>query len=340
MRAAKVSVTASVLGADRSAVDAAAPEPAAAPLYIRHRPNVLEDMLGNETTVLALRTMMDRAAAGSGAPRAILFTGPSGCGKTTLARIVAAELGAHPRDVVEMDSADFRGIDTIRDVRRSMAYRPAAGPRRVWIMDEVHQLSKDAQSALLKALEDTPAHVTFLLATTDPEKLLPTIRNRCSAYEVAALTPNEVHQLLERAAAAEQAQLDPEALRLIVDTCGGSARAALVAAEKVMWMPLESQQAAAAIAIEEQEEAIGVARLLWKGAPWKAVAESIRNLTTEPETTRRVVLGYMSSVLLGGRDAQRAWLIMDAFRVPLYDTGRPGLVMAAYAACVAVGGRG
>ena len=148
-------------------------------LAVKYRPKRLADFLGNTETVQALRALMEREEM----PHTILFTGPSGTGKTTLARIVARRLQCSEHDLQELNTADFRGIDTIRDVVRNMALCPMSGSCRVWILDEVHQLSKDAQHALLKALEDTPKHVYFLLATTDPAKLLPTIRTRCVTFK-------------------------------------------------------------------------------------------------------------------------------------------------------------
>ena len=136
-------------------------------LYKKHRPKTLARVVGNKSTVEALRSMLEARTL----PHTLLFHGPSGTGKTTLARIVKNELGCLPTDFHEHNSSDFRGIDFIRELR-SKVNLAAAGPCRVWIIDECHQLTRDAQNAALKILEDTPSHVYFFLCTTDPQKLI------------------------------------------------------------------------------------------------------------------------------------------------------------------------
>ena len=298
-------------------------------LYLKHRPQTLEAVHGNAATVGSLKTLLARPLAE--VPRALLFVGPSGCGKTTLARIVATALGAAEADVREIDSADYRGIDSVRDIRQQMRLRPLAGPLRAWILDECHQATKDAQSALLKALEDTPSHVLFLLATTDPQKLLPTIRNRCSQYQVAPLTEGEVVGLLRQVARAERKRPTAEVLDRIARDCLGSPRAALVLLDKVIDLPPDQQLEAVEKAAAAESQAIELCRALLKGESWKTVAGLLKGLQEqEAENTRRAVLGYMQSVLLGGGKNDRAALCLEAFAPPTYDMGWPAVTLAAY----------
>src|SRR5690554_5071868 len=166
-------------------------------LYLKYRPDSLDEVVGNSETVELLRSQLSPDAS-QPIGRSILFHGPTGCGKTTLGRIVARELGAKGSDIKEIDAADFRGIDTIREIRKQIAYKPLEGPYQVWILDEVHRATQDAQSALLKTLEDTPSHVYFILCTTDPQKLLPAIRGRCADYQVRTLNDREMRMLLRR----------------------------------------------------------------------------------------------------------------------------------------------
>lgn len=298
-------------------------------LYKKYRPETLDAVVGNGAVVAALKSL-DKDAV----PHAILFTGPSGCGKTTLARILSGILGVAEADYREVDSGDFRGIDTIRDIRRQMAFAPMAGPCRMWVIDECHQLSNDAQNAFLKALEDTPTHVYFVLCTTNPEKLLKTIRTRCTTYELQALSPEVIgKELLMPVCRAEGKKPPLEVLKIISRDCLGSARAALVILDKVLGLPAEQMAAAAEQMAAQENQTIELCRLLLKKAPWGVVSKTVKGLSDEPESIRRAVLGYMTSVLLGGGDV-RAYNVMVSFERDYFATGRAGLVMSCYDATV------
>ena len=118
----------------------------------------------------------------------ILFTGPSGTSKTTLARIYKNHIGCSDMDFVELNAANFKGIDTVRDIIRDMNLSPMKGPVRMWLIDECHKMTNDAQNAFLKSLEDVPSHVRFCLATTDSSKLLKTLVSRCHKVQTKLLT--------------------------------------------------------------------------------------------------------------------------------------------------------
>lgn len=297
-------------------------------LAVKYRPKMLKDFLGNESTIKSLRTMMEREEI----PHTLLFTGPSGCGKTTLARIVAARLKCSQYDFTENNAADFRGIDSVRDILRQMTLAPMSGPYRVWLLDECHQLSKDAQHALLKALEDTPKHVYFLLATTDPEKLLPTIRTRCVTFDVKPLNDNLMGTLLKSVLQKEGVDNVPqEALDQIVQDSLGSARMALSVLDGIINMEPADMLEAAKQTTSQQNAAIDLCRALIGKRPWKEIAKIIQGLDQDPESVRRAVLGYASAVLLKSGQPQ-AWVVLDSFRQDFFTTGKAGLALAAYAA--------
>lgn len=299
-------------------------------LYLKYRPESFDDIIGNEDTIQVLRNQL---AGDSKQPisRSLLFHGPTGCGKTTLGRIVAQELGAVGNDLREIDSADFRGIDTIRDIRRQSTYKPLEGPCRVWILDEVHKLTNDAQNAMLKALEDTPSHIYYILCTTDPQKLLPTIRGRCAQYQVRPLSDREMKILLRRVVKAEKESLSKEIYEQIIQDCMGHPRNALQVLAQVLSVDKEKRPAVAKRTAEVQSKTIELCRALVKRAPWKGVAGILKGLKDEdPEGVRRAVLGYCQAILLGDKPDVSAASVMEEFIEPFYNTGFPGLTFACY----------
>uniref|UniRef100_A0A6M3IPZ3 Putative DNA polymerase n=1 Tax=viral metagenome TaxID=1070528 RepID=A0A6M3IPZ3_9ZZZZ len=231
-----------------------------------------------------------------------------------------------------MNTADFRGIDTVREIVRNMAIAPMSGSCRVWILDECHNLTKDAQHALLKALEDMPNHVYFLLATTDPGKLLDTIRTRCVTFEVKPLSDDEMKTLVAGIVEKEVVKVPTEVVDQIVFDSQGSARMALTILDKIIGMEPEEMLEAAKQQAADQNEAIALCRALLRKRPWGEVSLILRGIEQEPEQVRRMVLGYAQSVLLKEKDNGQAYIILAAFREPLYDSGKPGLVAACYEA--------
>jgi DNA polymerase-3 subunit gamma/tau len=297
-----------------------------------YRPESLEEVEGNEKIVRQLEVMLKKDR--EDIPHAILFSGPKGCGKTTLGRIIAKELGCEDSDFCEVDSADFRGIDTIRDIRRNMHYA-CLGDSRVWMLDECHMLSKDAQNALLKALEEPPDHVYFILCTTEPEKLLDTIRSRCKAgwFEVQPLELTEMEEFLRSIVKAEKKSVPKEVIKQIARDSMGSCRDALGVLDKIIDLDEDEMLEAAEQEAARENAVIDLCRALMRKDKWPVIAAIIRNLDKEdPEKTRLAILGYCSSILLSEKtkDAPQAYVVMDCFRQPLWNNGRAGLVMCAY----------
>jgi DNA polymerase-3 subunit gamma/tau len=299
-------------------------------LPLKYRPISLYDIVGNEEVVQLLKGQLDKNSK-QPLSHSILFHGPTGCGKTTLGRIIATELGAKGSDIKEIDSADFRGVDTIREIRKQCVYKPLEGPYRIWILDEVHRLTGDAQSALLKILEDTPSHVYFILCTTDPQKLLPTIRGRCAQYQVRLLTDLEMKKLLRRVVKAEGETLDKEIYEQIIQDALGHPRNALQVLGQVLSVPPDKWLSVAKRAAETQSKTIELCRALMSKSPWKKVASILKGLKDEDvEQVRRAVLGYCQAILLGDRPDPFAATVMQEFIEPFYNTGFPGLTFSCY----------
>lgn len=158
-------------------------------LYRKYRPQNFDEVRGQDHIVEALQGAIKNKKIA----HAYLFAGSRGTGKTTVARIFAHEIGASDNDIYEIDAASNRGIDDIRELREAVVTLPIDSPYKVYIVDEVHMLTKDAFNALLKTLEEPPQYVVFILATTEPEKVLETVRSRCQMF--AFKKPNE--QLLQ-----------------------------------------------------------------------------------------------------------------------------------------------
>lgn len=297
-------------------------------LYRRHRPQAFKQMRGQEAAIEALRGMVRSKSV----PRALLLVGPSGCGKTTAARILKKALKCSDTDFREINAAEARGIDTIREIHSRHRLKAMGGDCRIWLLDESHRLTSDAQSSLLKMLEDTPDHVYFMLATTDPQKLLPTIRTRCTQVVFRSLTITELKQLVTEVAVAEDKELSPEVVDRIANYAEGSARKALVYLHQVIGIedPEKQLEVIAPPGVDRAAKDLCQA-LLKDRVTWKEVAAILKDLNEDAEGVRRAVLGYAQSTILGaGKYSDRAYLMLCAFEAPLYDTGKPGLTRACY----------
>ncbi len=297
-------------------------------LYHKHRPKDLNEIIGNQTVVASIQNMLENPKSCS---HAFLLTGETGCGKTTVGRILAREFGSSGGDFREVDSADFRGIDTIRRIIQQSQYHAMESNAIVWLIDECHKMTPDAQSAILKILEDTPKHVYFILCTTDHQKLLPAIRNRCTSFEMKPLNESQMMKLLRKVVKIENASMGRDVYQQIIQDSLGHPRSALQILDVVLRLDPEKQIEGATKAAENVSKSIDLCRLLVKGSGWKRVAEILKGLKEEqPESIRRSVLGYCQSLLLNGKDDARLGLIMEEMVEPFYNTGYPGLVLACY----------
>ena len=199
-------------------------------LYRKYRPSSFKEVRDQDHIVSVLEGAIKKQQI----PHAILFSGPRGTGKTTMARIFAHEIGVAPVDLYEIDAASNRGIDDIRELKEAVHTLPYESERKAYIIDEVHMLTKEAFNALLKTLEEPPAHVVFMLATTEEEKLLDTILSRCQVFRLHAPSRAALAKMVTDVAKKEGFTLKPAAADLIAIAANGSFRDALGVTQKVI----------------------------------------------------------------------------------------------------------
>lgn len=212
-------------------------------LYRTYRPALFEDVVGQDHIIKTLKNSI----AQNKIAHAYLFCGPRGTGKTSVAKLLAKAVnctsndlvpcgecpnclefqnGDHP-DVIEMDAASNNGVDEIRELIEKVKYMPIQGRYKIYIIDEVHMLSSSAFNALLKTLEEPPSHIIFILATTDPQKVLPTIISRCQRYNFSKVDNKDMTNLMKNILEKEKIKYEDEAINLIADLSDGGMRDAL-----------------------------------------------------------------------------------------------------------------
>ncbi|MDP2664351.1 MAG: DNA polymerase III subunit gamma/tau [bacterium] len=220
-------------------------------LYRKYRPKAFSEVIGQEHIVQTLKNAVSHSLIS----HAYVFSGPRGSGKTTIARLLAKSVNcekpkegepcnacssclelneARSMDLIEIDAASNRGIDEMRALKEGIGFLPAVLTYKVFIIDEAHQLTKEAANALLKTLEEPPSHAIFILATTELHKMIPTIVSRCQRFDFRRLRVAEIVERLKSLIKSEKASIEPAALELIALNSGGSLRDAESLLDKVL----------------------------------------------------------------------------------------------------------
>lgn len=278
-------------------------------LYRKYRPSNFDEIIGNESAIKSLKKELKNGS------HVFLFTGPAGCGKTTLARIVAKEVGAGELSIREINSAENRGIDTAREILQQMNFMPTDGNASVWILDEMHMITSAGQNALLKALEEVPESVYFLLCTTDPQKLIAPLKTRCSVVNVKPLNDEEMKILLKRVVKSEDKKMGSEVYEKIIELANGGSRKALKLLAKVLYLDSNEERLESLKSedVSEDKDAIELCRALLGKTNFNSCMKLVSTIdVSEPERVRMLVLSYMNSVLTKGFN-ERAAAAMQAF---------------------------
>ena len=280
-------------------------------LSLKYRPQNFDQLIGQESMAIAIQNAikMDRI------PNAYLLTGIRGVGKTTTARIIAKAINCNKKfgtdekcskdeychcqaiidsshmDILEMDAASKTGIDDIREILDSSQYLPSSAKYKVFIIDEVHMLSKQAFNALLKTLEEPPSHLKFILATTEVKKIPVTILSRCQRFDLRRIKMNEMQTFLRGIAEKENAKIDDKALAIIAKASEGSVRDALsILDQAIITFNLQSQEITEdkvrdMLGLADQTRVIELLSHIVKGSQQEALkeAEDIFNIGADPK---------------------------------------------------------
>lgn len=304
------------------------------PFNIEFRPKTFDEIIGNRETVESLESLLQQKDH----PHAFMFYGMTGCGKTTLARIVANVLKCSDYDLVEINMSNNRGIDTARDIITQMNYKPLQGTNKVYILDEVHKATNDFQNAILKATEDIPSHIYFILCTTEPERIISTLRNRCTQFRVHSLNLKATIRLLNNVLEQVRKKVSEEILEQIAKESEGIPRQALIILQQVVDIKDEEKALRIIKSIKtDQKQVIDLCKALNEKKNWGEIVKIIKAIEAEPESIRRAVLGYFSGVAMNVKDkkyALRPMMIIENFSDNYYDSGKAGLLLSVFRSIV------
>lgn len=284
-------------------------------LYRKYRPKDFSDVKDQAHIV----TVLEGAIKKGEIPHALLFSGTRGTGKTTLARIFAKAIGTSDLDMYEIDAASNRGIDDVRELKEAVHTLPYESKQKVYIIDEVHMLTKEAFNALLKTLEEPPEHVVFILATTEEEKLLDTILSRCQVFRMHSPSRAVLAETVTEVAKKEGFKLNPDAADLIAIAADGSFRDALGVTQKVIMASGDKIGDADEVAAIIGAPKVAIIHKLLEGLHTKnrekaleAVAEAVE-AGVNMKLFARVLLEHVRAVMLLRNLPSKKEVILGAF---------------------------
>jgi len=317
-------------------------------LYHKYRPQRFEELSGHAAIVKSIKN----AIAAKDPPQSFLLCGESGTGKTSTARIIALAINCLDKgadgepclkcqpckvilsgncvDVVEKNAADHRGIDAIREIAGTMSSMGMQLQNKVYIFDEAHGLTKEAQSSMLKVLEEAPKGIFIILCTTHPEKLLLTVKNRCQIFKFKPLTRDDTIKLLTEVCTYEGVDIAPTTIEKIADVSHGTPRNALVYLQQVLQLDTRDEQEIATLLETEEaggEDLYQFFSVFAKGATWLGIVEAYTEVQNMGAPALGMCLaGHFRKKLLACKNAELSWVyadLLELFVVP-FDDGKLG----------------
>lgn len=293
------------------------------PFHTKYRPAEWEDMVGQDAIVDSIRDTIPST-------HFYILYGMRGTGKTTAARLIANALGCEGHGLITINAATRNKVEHARQIEEDCIYMPLEGPVSVYLFDEAHRLTVDAQNVILTILEEQPPHVYFIFCTTNNTKFLPEVIDRAANYEFKAVSYRDISVILDKVCQKEDIVLQPEAYKMIVDGSEGIPRRALVLLDQIKGLDeLEKIKEIILLGSEEEKTIRDLCRLVYKKGNWMEITTTLNKLKDDPERIRRAILGYLSKVLLNSNQPTPFIVsMMQHFLVPFYDTGKPGLVQA------------
>jgi DNA polymerase-3 subunit gamma/tau len=309
-------------------------------LYRRHRPQAFDEVVGQEHVVRTLRNAVERDRV----HHAYLFVGSRGTGKTSVAKILARSLncvngptltpcgecepcraiaGGTSLDVIEMDAASNRSVDDIRDLRERVGYAPAEGRWKVYILDEAHMLTREAWNAFLKTLEEPPPNTVFVLATTEPHKVMATIVDRCQRFDFQRPSLEQIAEVLRRVADAEGIEIEEGAVAAIARAATGSFRDALGTLDQLVaygGKKLSTDDVLAVLAVADAELILAAADAIAAedGRAALEVSERLARSGRDPSQFGRDLLAHLRQLLV----IRTAGILPDSFSVTAAEPER------------------
>lgn len=296
-------------------------------LHTKYRPMTLDEVVGQDHVKPGIAAVL-----AEGKQQAFLFEGPSGTGKTTLARLCASQLGCS--NVVEVDAASNTGVENMREVAERANYASLDGGGKAFIVDECHRLSKQAWESLLKAIEEPPAGVYWFFCTTEPDKILPTIRTRCVTFSLKDVAYRPLLRLVADVAKKEEISLPEDVLDVAADLANGSPRQALVNLTTVKHCTTADEARAALNRSRGSAEAVDLARSLLK-KDWTTAFKAVREIKDEPESVRLTVLHYTMGAFMKSQGAPDPWhlVVLGQFEAPAVERNKMADILLRVSRC-------